>query len=98
MSKPAFRPHTATISRNERKSHFYEFVEKNGMILEKKELMATYTGKWGVTTRTLKEYIKEYENTGALVKRGKHIVTAIQNIKHLENDFKRLKELSEVSK
>lgn len=95
MSKPKFRPHAATISRNERKGHFYEFVEENGIRLEKKKLVATYAGVWGVTTRTLEGYLLEYITTGALVKRDNHVVTAMQNIQHSKDDFKRLKELSE---
>ena len=49
---------------------------------------------WGVTTRTLEGYLIEYITTGALVKRDKHVVTAMQGIQHSKDDFRRLKELS----
>ena len=57
--------------------------------------MATYAGIWGVTTRTLEAYFKEYEAIGALVKRDNHVVTLMQDLQHSKDDFKRLKELSE---
>jgi hypothetical protein len=96
VKKPEFRPHAATVLRNERKNHFHDFVEEHGLTLEKKELLALYTGVWGVTTRTLEIYLSEYLATGALVKRGNHIVTAMQANKHIGEDFKRLDELSEI--
>ena len=96
VKKPKFRPHAATVLRNERKAHFHDFVEEYGLKLEKKKLLARYTGVWGVTTRTLEIYLLEYLATGALVKRGNHIVTAMQANKHIEEDFKRLKKLSEM--
>ena len=58
-------------------------------------MLARYTGVWGVTSRTLGVYLLEYLATGALVKRGNHVVTAMQASKHVEGDFKRLKKLSE---
>ena len=94
VKNPEFRPHAATVLRNERKAHFHDFVEKYGLTLEKNELLASYTGVWGVTSRTLGVYLSEYLATGALVKRGNHVVTAMQASKHVEGDFKRLKKLS----
>ena len=70
-------------------------IEKNGLHLAKKKLLALYCIKEGISKSTAYSYLEEYMEAEIIVQYGDHIMTLDQYKEKRSGDAIRLQELSE---
>ena len=68
-------------------------IEKNGLQLSKKKLIALYCIKEGISKSTAYSYLEEYMDAEIVVQYGDNIMTIEQYIKKKSGDTDRLNEL-----
>ena len=68
-------------------------IEKNGLHLAKKKLIALYCIKEGISKSTAYAYLEEYMDAEIVVQYGDNIMTIEQYIKKKSGDTDRLNEL-----
>lgn len=85
--------HPLITSRNVRINKFYEYIQSHGTQHQKKELMANYAFKTGISMETLYRYLSILLGIKIVVEYGKHILSLEQFDKLFTEDIERLKEL-----
>jgi len=69
-------------------------IEKNGLHLSKKKLLALYCIKEGISKSTAYSYLEEYMEAEIIVQYGDNIMTIDQYIAKRSGDVERLDELA----
>ncbi len=78
-----------------RMRNLMKHIEKNGLHLPKKKLLALYCIKEGISKSTAYAYLEEYMEAEIVVQYGENIMTIEQYIAKKSGDTDRLKELTE---
>ena len=69
-------------------------IERNGLSLSKKKLLALYCIKEGISKSTAYSYLEEYMEAEIIVQYGDNVMTIDQYIAKKSGNTERLKELS----
>ena len=77
-----------------RMRNLMKHIEKNGLHLPKKKLLALYCIKEGISKSTAYAYLEEYMEAEIVVQYGENIMTIEQYIAKKSGDTDRLKELT----
>jgi|GEM_PF-3322275 len=78
-----------------RMRHLIAHIEKNGLHMPKKKLLALYCIKEGISKSTAYSYLEEYMEAEIVVQYGEHIMTIQQYIAKKSGDTDKLQNLAE---
>ena len=77
-----------------RMRHLMAHIERNGLQIPKKKLIAIYCIKEGISKSTAYSYLEEYMDAEIVVQYGDFIMTIEQYIAKKSGDTERIKELT----
>lgn len=78
-----------------RMQHLIKHIERNGIHVSKKKLMALYCIKEGISKSTAYSYLEEYMDAELIVQYGDNIMTINQYVEKRSGDAERLQELAD---